>query len=362
MYNPYFPRYGECVWNNIEGLIGDDISFIVCRTMLKLPADKPDIGRLNCEQKRNIIEGVNHNTYPKEIIGQLMVDIKYEAVNLDDRYRDIFRKAQDGKEAKIEVGLGINIPYQGILRTKRQGSVIPQLKYLNIKQVGLRNIFVEGVIALAGTGNSPDTARNQRSEGFLNDSSLKLRENIPDIREPLAAQIKFNITQHKIKDGILTIKGLKDIYLMFIADKKTGENIIIVQETIPFSEEIYLMEEPLKIAHVDIVSTNTIINVLNKREVRIEGDFLLSMFQGQDIISTELLPDTVQEKEEQDRINIEIKSEELNTEKIPEKIPVDHQEPELMTRTIIDLEHKSEGTGIIRESKMTKLTKYMKKS
>ena len=75
MYRPDNLQNITYVWSNWEGLVGDDITFIVCRALISLAPRGQEIEKVVGIKGRNVIDAVSWHGNPKTVHGQLLVDL-----------------------------------------------------------------------------------------------------------------------------------------------------------------------------------------------------------------------------------------------------------------------------------------------
>ncbi|MDK2823031.1 MAG: hypothetical protein PWQ67_117 [Clostridia bacterium] len=422
MYRTINPQNITYVWNNSEGLMGNDISFIILRTMVKLPFNNPEIGEIINIKGENMIESISWTTTPKVVMGKLVVDFSYQPFNWDkaklveekmerefDKSERLLRNNKNVKNKeetifssitdkyKIDVYdknvvLNFIIPYRALIKSQKVGEIDAQVKFIHARQVGLQRVLIEAVIALTSLGYFPWREEGY-TETFSNASLMTINEDLPDIKEPLTSQVRFIISDQKLEDGLLTISGLKEICLMYIGERTTGEKVIIARHFESFTENILLTDEMQFIGPMEIINDNLKTSLINKREVLIEGNYILKIiqtpFMGEVVVNAkepvveplkpEIKPENnLPEKETSETEKIDFSE---NTQEIPletigvventeEKIESDEDNIEICKDQVeTDYEtwennnriETGEIVVLSRESKRAKLSKHMRK-
>ncbi|KJS19034.1 MAG: hypothetical protein VR72_20010 [Clostridiaceae bacterium BRH_c20a] len=360
MYRPNNQQGVTYVWNNAEGLLGDDITFLVCRALVKLPPARRDVGEVVGINSRNIVEGVSWNLSPKAIIGRLLVDLNLEL---------------PGEIESTEL-VKLALPYRTSIKSLRMGEVVPEVKYIYAKKVGVDSILVEGIITLASLGYLPWRSEVDITGEFSGVSTIKVGMSLPEIKETVSAQVRFILSGHKLEDSLLTVSGWKETFLMYISGKSRGEQVVVTQQVEPFTESIMLNTKVQSIGALEVSSGSLRTSVLDKREVLVEGDFFLIISPGFHIeeafapqevmLKVKELVEKVQErkKEKKNEEVHNIKKEVKIVTHEKEEVPASPKEGALEIPDKTDTEsgnNKDNEIEILRVSRKDKLNKHLRK-
>jgi len=412
------------IWNNIEGLMGEEISYIVCRTMTRLPLNRPEIGEIISVGGKSEGQGLTKNTCPKWVHGNVFVEISYqppefekediEGIELEDLEKDFYRvgapvnTVNDAfhQEETIFSSLSTNsfqkidddgenvivrfaIPYRGLMYSHRIGDVITQVKFIHAQQVGLRSLLVEAVVAL--TSSDPLRLDEPYKGKFSNKTLFRINKSLPSISEPLTSQVRFTLLDQQLDGSFLRISGLKETCLMYVAEKTMGEKVILTRQLEHFAENIKLDEEIQWAGPIDITNENLSVSLVNSREVIIEGKFGLKMVLdpfNDDVLKNDEIKEMLNELDNKvendivenedlevlkDNENEETKADEVilkaTEEEAEEKEERENEKIEVEIPEVIEPDKSNERelfevsnspSQILRESKRAKLTKHMR--
>ncbi|NLT94984.1 MAG: hypothetical protein GXW85_05525 [Clostridia bacterium] len=261
MYRPDHLQNIAYVWSNTEGLVGDDITFLVARALIKLEQERQGIEKVVEISGRNVIDAVSWYEYPRTVQGQLLVDLHLES-------------AGKGEKTKF---YKLALPYRAPIKSFRLGELNPEVKFVHAKKMGGDSLLIEGIICLTCLGYLPWRGKKSNIGGAFTDSSIiKLNSLLPEIKEMVCTQIKFNPFGYSIKDNILSLRGWKEIHLMYIAQESRGERIVVTHQNEPFAKEIELNGDLRSLSYWEINNEKTENYVLGSREVKVVGNFRIS--------------------------------------------------------------------------------------
>lgn len=258
MYRPDNLQNITYVWSNWEGLVGDDITFIVCRALISLAPRGQEIEKVVGIKGRNVIDAVSWHGNPKTVHGQLLVDLDLQLAN--DKEKSRFYK--------------LALPFQAPVKSYRLGEINPEVKFLHAEKMGTDSLLVEGIISLTSLGYLPwRGAMDDLGGTFTDDSVIKLDKLLPEVKEMVCAQIKYNPFSHTRKEKTLILTGLKEVHLMYIAEESGGEKVVITRQVEPFTKEIYLNVDLSSLGYLEINNGNIESQVLGPREIMVVGNF-----------------------------------------------------------------------------------------
>jgi len=257
MYRPNDLQNITYVWNNAEGLMGDDITFLVCRALIKLPPNRQEVGKVVGVTGRNVVESVSWASHPQGVMGKLLVDLSL----------------QSKKNTEL---IKLALPYRALIKSFRIGEINPEVKYVHAKKVGVDSLLVEGIISLTTLGYLPWRGQTGVKGNFYDSSTIKISKSLPEVKEMVSAQVRFIPYHHRLDGTTLTLNGWKEIHLMYIAENNRGENVIVTRHLEPFTQNIILESELKSLGNLEISNGNVQSHVLASREVVVEGEFALT--------------------------------------------------------------------------------------
>lgn len=258
MYRPDNLQNITYVRTNWEGLVGDDITFIVCRALISLAPKGQEIEKVVGIKGRNVIDAVSWHGNPKTFHGQLLLDLDLQLAN--DKEKSRFYK--------------LALPFRAPVKSYRLGEINPEVKFVHVEKMGTDSLLIEGIISLTSLGYLPWRGAMDGLGGtFTDDSVIKLDKLLPEVKEMVCAQIKFNPFNHTRKEKTLILKGLKEVHLMYIAEESGGEKVVITRQVEPFTKEIYLNADLTSLGYLEITNGNIESQVLGPREIMVVGDF-----------------------------------------------------------------------------------------
>ncbi|KJS85684.1 MAG: hypothetical protein JM58_08085 [Peptococcaceae bacterium BICA1-8] len=358
MYRPNNPQGVTYVWNNAEGLLGDDITFLVCRALVKLPSAQRDVGEVVGINSRNVVEGISWALNPKAVIGRLLVDLNLEL---------------PGETENTEL-VKLALPYRTSIKSLRMGEVIPEVKYVYAKKIGVDSILVEGIITLASLGYLPWRSEEGIIGDFPGMSTIKVGLPLPEVKETVSAQVRFILSEHKLEDSVLTVSGWKEIFLMYIGGKSRGEQVIVTQQVEPFTERIMLNAQVQSIGALEVSSGSLRTSVVDKREVLVEGNFFLKISPGPHVeeafapqeimLKVKEMVEKVQERKKEKQKVQKIKEEEKITTPREKEVSVSPQEKTLQSNDKSETaseDHENEKNEPLRISRKDKVNKHLRK-
>lgn len=346
MYRPNDLQNITYVWSNTEGLMGDDITFLVCRALIKLEPERYRIEKVIGINGKNKIDAVSWHENPKGVQGQLLLDL-----DLGDR----------GELLKLA------LPYRVPVKTQRLGQINPEVKFVHAKKVGVDSLLIEGIITLTSLGYLPWRGAVNNIGGVFSDNcTVKLDKLLPEVKEMVSAQIRFNPLSHNLKEGILTMSGWKEIHLMYIAQGDRGEKVVVTRQVEPFTKEIILNTNLSAYSYWEISNGNIESFVIGPREVMVTSDFQLLTQQAPFITPTNNTNSILKDIKEmrkliknRKKIKQEEKPEKINAPEEKEMLP--EVEVPLKRQEVVPVEKNEKSFGLIpRESKRAKLSKYMR--
>ncbi|MFZ5945256.1 MAG: hypothetical protein ACOYVD_14220 [Bacillota bacterium] len=349
MYGSYGALGVNCIWNNAEGLIGDDESHIVCKTMLRVPPNFPAVKAVVKANGRVFIKEPIFNIKPDTVAGEIQVNFSYKPTDFP------LGNGEDDRDFTDPIlPMSIVIPFETTMDIAKEEKVFSRIKYLKAQRVGMRNILLETVIYLARYNHS-----SRRIEGsfinqvFSRSCVLKIDYQHPAVAEPLTAQVVYNVTHSSFKDGVLHLSGWKENYLIYEGVKDIGERVLIHHQTEPFDEEIYCEEALSFDIPPKITCENLTLELLNNREVLLEGDYNLIMERlfepQQEDVQEKLIEEKLQEEIEENPPIIDI---------MPDSIIIKDENEK--KQDIIEKAEEKMAAALPRESKRAKLQKHMR--
>ncbi|MGI6225764.1 MAG: hypothetical protein ACOYJ1_05850 [Peptococcales bacterium] len=304
--------------------MGDDITFLVCRALIKLPPDRREVEKVVETNGKNVINYISMIDNPRGVMGKLLVDLNLQMV---------------GRGERTEL-IKLAIPYQASVRSF--GTINPEVKYIHAEIVGVNSLLVEGIISLTSLGYIPrrGMVRGMTSE-FTSESTIRIANVLPEVKEMVSAQVRFIPLGHSLEEKSLTLNGWKETYLMYIADKTKGEKVIVTRQVEPFTETMFLDEKMSALSYLDIINRSIQSQVIGSREVLVKGNFELkvqpSASPSQEMLSPQVMLQEIK------KLSQKIKAKK-KTQNV--RIDIEEREAEQDTSETIENEVRQEANEI----------------
>lgn len=260
MYRPNDLQNITYVWSNAEGLVGDDITFLVCRALIKLPPNQQDVDKVVGVYGKNVIDGISWADNTKGVMGKLLVDLNLQLLNRE-------------KETEF---VKLALPYRAVVKSSRLGEINPEVKYVYAKKVGMDSLLVEGIISLTSLGYLPWRGDTGITGEFSSSSTIKIALGLPEVQEMVSAQVRFMPLSYCLEEDALTLNGWQETHLMYITGKNRGEEVIVTRQIEPFTETIILNEKLSSLGFLEITNGNIQSQVISGRKVLVVGNFKLT--------------------------------------------------------------------------------------
>lgn len=247
------------MWNDIAGLMGEDTSYLVCKTMLRLPLNSPKMTKILSVKGKNLENDFSVTNETSTVAGQVYVELAYQTY-----------KEKEREELKF------TIPYQGPIYSRANGEVIPEVKYIYARPVGFYNIAVEVVIALSNT--RPQVLRDEDTSflgEFFTRTLFSIEKTFPEAGEILTVQMRYSLQDQQVSGNMLRICGLQETRVMYTSEKALGEKVITTSQVEPFIESIELTREMSVAGPLSIVNRTLSAKLIDSRNIVIKGDFAL---------------------------------------------------------------------------------------
>lgn len=241
------------LWNDVACLSDDNCSFIICKSMVKMPRDIERIGLLEKVEVKEISRQFTHENDQLMIKGDVAVAIAYET------------------EAKEQAEIAFKVPYAGEYQGTLERSNTPQVAYVNGQAVGYDNVLLETVLAIP---NSSGLYRESSVilGSFSQNKILRLDEQWPEISQIIGTQIEYFIEGYGVNEaGELQLSGQEQIGILYAGGNASGEKVILHQDTLPFEVAIPLAVRVEEFAQLQVGYFSLTAQIISDREVQISG-------------------------------------------------------------------------------------------
>lgn len=220
MEKPEAAKAVTFLWNDVAVIADDNCSFIVCKSLVKLPNELPEIDTIEKIEAYNVAQRfLSSPESGTEIDGEVLMQLSYATAT------------EETAQAAFV------LPFRGSYDGSQERSSKPQVVYLDGQSVGWNHLLLETVLAL------PNTSQMQRAEQkiaarFQQEQRLDLPDNWPDWAQLIGAQVHYVLQDVKQQEDTLELSGNMYIRLLYAANQPQGEKVCYYPLTQPFRMQL----------------------------------------------------------------------------------------------------------------------------
>lgn len=241
------------LWNDVATMNDDNCSFIICKSMVKLSRELPEILNLEKVAVSNITKAMTRSGDEQEISGDVQLAIEYETT--------------DNNLAELSFAVPFSGDYWGTAEIANK----PQAVYVDAQTVGFNNLLLETVLSV------PNRSRLTRGNDvvigdFQLQQKLVLPEQWPPLAQIIASQVGYHLDDCQKDGDLLKLRGQQDIGVLYVANQSFGEKVMLYQTTEDFAVDLRTdaqvnADTDLNIGYYSLTAQN-----INEQEILINSN------------------------------------------------------------------------------------------